>query len=537
MTQRTSQPVGMLAYGVLVIAWLAPGVALAEELFVGAGEAHATIQSALEAAGDGDVITVRDGTYDGALTTRAPDVTLRADAGATVIATTSGRVIEIAHPRFVVEGLIFDGQFGGSDAIVAREAASDLVLRRVEVRNAGRDCIDIRGRISDVLIEDSTIHHCLWATASNCSSGDCRGDAHGVVGDQAQRLTIRNTEIHSFSGDALQMNGRDQATIWNDVRIEGCHFWLGPLPEAAGGFAAGVVPGENAIDTKTPDSDMPPAQITIVDTIANGFRAGLIGNMAAYNMKENVLAVFDRVSVYDNEIGFRLRGAGGRPRGAQVTIRNAVLWDSDYGVRYEEDIAPIRIENSTWGGGVTEPFRRASAPEGVVMGANVLVLGGSLPAEIGGGSNLAVDASAFVDAAGHDYHLSDGSPAIDAGETLESVPDDRDAVPRPQGASYDVGAYEHCGEACVGAPDGGPMRTDGGRAEGDDGGVIVLPDGAVVRVDAGGGMDRDGGGGVDGGGGDGCGCRAAGAGARANALAPLLLGMLIVVAARRRGRR
>ncbi|MCK5797458.1 MAG: IPT/TIG domain-containing protein [Deltaproteobacteria bacterium] len=47
----------------------------------------------------------------------------------------------------------------------------------------------------------------------------------------------------------------------------------------------------------------------------------------------------------------------------------------------------------------------------------------------------------FVNAASHDYHLSAGSPAIDTGAKA-SVPVDRDGVPRPQGAGFDVGAYE-----------------------------------------------------------------------------------------------
>jgi hypothetical protein len=52
---------------------------------------------------------------------------------------------------------------------------------------------------------------------------------------------------------------------------------------------------------------------------------------------------------------------------------------------------------------------------------NFLLLGSSLPAQAAGGSNLAVPASAFVDAAQHDYQLAAGSPAVDVGETLPGV--------------------------------------------------------------------------------------------------------------------
>jgi hypothetical protein len=48
----------------------------------------------------------------------------------------------------------------------------------------------------------------------------------------------------------------------------------------------------------------------------------------------------------------------------------------------------------------------------------------------------------FVDSATFDFHLQPGSPAIDAGVSLAEVPDDYDGTSRPQGAAYDIGAYE-----------------------------------------------------------------------------------------------
>ena len=48
----------------------------------------------------------------------------------------------------------------------------------------------------------------------------------------------------------------------------------------------------------------------------------------------------------------------------------------------------------------------------------------------------------FVDPGNHDYHLQAGSPAVNAGKTIPTVIDDLDGVTRPQGAAYDIGAYE-----------------------------------------------------------------------------------------------
>lgn len=43
----------------------------------------------------------------------------------------------------------------------------------------------------------------------------------------------------------------------------------------------------------------------------------------------------------------------------------------------------------------------------------------------------------------HDYHLVSGSPAIDVGSSTSAPNHDHDANPRPQGAGYDIGAYEY----------------------------------------------------------------------------------------------
>jgi hypothetical protein len=77
-----------------------------------------------------------------------------------------------------------------------------------------------------------------------------------------------------------------------------------------------------------------------------------------------------------------------------------------------------------------------------------------------------VDASAFVDAAGHDYHLvMDGAP-VDAGVAIAEVALDRDGVARPVGAGYDIGAFEWTDAPPPGETDDG-VDPDGTAGEGD----------------------------------------------------------------------
>jgi hypothetical protein len=46
-----------------------------------------------------------------------------------------------------------------------------------------------------------------------------------------------------------------------------------------------------------------------------------------------------------------------------------------------------------------------------------------------------------VDPTGYNFHLQDISPAIDAGVNI-GLTTDLDGDPRPQGAEYDMGAFE-----------------------------------------------------------------------------------------------
>ena len=399
-----------------------------------------TIQRGLDAAMPGDVVRVAAGTYSAAMqTVRAGSadapITVRGEAGA--IVSLAGRILTVSHAYHVFEQLELDAQYADQDAVRIETAGTATVLRDVEVRRAQRDCVDM-GSPSGVLFERCHIHHCLNATGG-------RTDAHGIVGAAVRDLTIRDTRIHTFSGDALQFDPGRTIPAWDNIIVEGCTLWLEPLPSAENGFAAGTVTGENAIDTKVPAGST--SHLIVRNTTAYGFRSGLLTNMAAYNMKEGVVADLDRLTIYDSEIALRLRAP------ATVRVTNAVIYDVLVGVRYEDNIVAPKLYNSTIGAQVTNPFVEASSSATVIDGRNVLVLGASLPGELAGEGSVAVDASSFRDVGGNDYHLMVGSPAIDRGVTID-VAMDRDGVSRPQGAMHDVGAFEYCPSECAGAPDG-----------------------------------------------------------------------------------
>jgi hypothetical protein len=394
------------------------------------------IQQAIASAQPGDVVVIAAGRYEESLRTvrdGRPDapITLRAaapDDRPVVVA--SGRVFTWRHAYVVLDGLVLDGRYGTDDAVRIETAADGSVLRNCEVRNTSRDAIDIQAP-ADVAIERCNVHHAL-------NAGDGRTDAHGIAAGAVRRLTIRDTEIHTFSGDGVQVDPGRDAPGWDEVTLERCRIWLAPLAAATNGFAAGVVPGENAVDTKA-SASFRRARLTVRDVEASGFESGLIHNMAAFNLKEYVTVLVDRVTVFDSEIAFRLRGASGG-RGADVQISNAVIYSTGTAFRYEDGLQDLRVWNVTLGNGVRRPFQQAGRPSGPLDVRNLLVLGAALPAEALSGMHVAADAFAGADRG--DYRLAAGSPASDAGESMPGVLLDRSGTVRPQGPRYDVGAYE-----------------------------------------------------------------------------------------------
>ena len=434
----------LLAVALFAVASL-PFSTSASTLYVapgGAGNGTAAspfgrVADALAVAVAGDTVLLKAGTYAERVRTvrggtSSSRLTIRAEVdGKAVLTSGAGNVLRVSHPYVTVRGLVVDGQYGLYDAVLVDSAATSLLLQNLEVKRTSKDCIDMRA-VANVVVEKSVIHHCLNATNG-------RTDAHGIVAGAVRNLVVRDTKIHTFSGDAIQLDPDRTAPGWDKITIERCQFWLEPLLTPENGFPAGTVAGENALDTKTL-ATAPRATVIVRQTEAWGFRGGLITNMAAFNIKENVDATFDGVTVSRSEIAFRLRGPGPNG-GAWARVQNAVVYDVGTGVRYEDNIERVQVWNTTLGSAIPRFFKAASSTAIGLDVRNVLFMGSSstMPAGV---STIQATSAFFVNAASHDYRLAPGSLAIDAGASNSSVTKDRLGVSRPKGPYWDVGAYE-----------------------------------------------------------------------------------------------
>ncbi len=394
------------------------------------------LQRAIEKAHPGDVIQVSPGVYNPIHSVRhghkEKRIQLIAKHRRKVVVQAKGRALDVKHSYHTFKGIVFDGGYGPRQVVRAK-GADYLQLIDVEVKRGTPNCL-VLGAIQHVLIENSEIHHCIKPF-----NPEENADSHGITGSSVFDLVIRDSQIYLVTGDAIQFSPSRSA--WDDIRIEGSLLWSGKLDESVNGWAQGQRIGENAIDTKVGKSALngkgKRPKIMVVDTTAFGWK-GVISNQGVFNIKENVYAVFDRVTVYGSEIGFRLRSP------ALVRVQNAVIYDVEWGFRLEGGIRGSQVFNSTIGGEISrKPFIfKGGVPRNFVM-KNVLFLNLSPPTFLQSHfSNRVVEEEAFVDAKGHNYQLRPSSPAINAGESLALVGMDRVGNPRPYGKQYDIGAFE-----------------------------------------------------------------------------------------------
>jgi len=415
-----------------------------------------TIGEGLAVAQPGDTVLVEPGTYEEQVNPPrdgefgAPIVLLGAqpeDRPIIYKAPEEGYYpVDNYRKHFQLEGFIIDAGFGTRRPVRIRDGADSTVIRNCEIRNSQADGILIT-RSHWVLFEGCEIHHMLAGTY------DDQADAHGISASELLYLTVRDCNIYYVTGDCFQVDpGRGTDPRWDNVLIENCHMWTGPLPEDAALWKAGEIPGENAIDTKVEKEyaqykDLKRPVLVLRNIKAHGWTKGYIGNRAVFNIKEKVECILDRVEVYDCEIAYRLRGSLG---GALVTITNSVAYNCEKAFRVEDYVKDVHIYHSTFGRDIGQ-FMEKSPSAGNYNGMeliNCLFLADEippLPSMALDSSNLAVSENSFIDAGSQDYHLASGSPAARAGVPLPGVETDIEGISR-SAVSPSIGAYEFEGD-------------------------------------------------------------------------------------------
>jgi nitrous oxidase accessory protein NosD len=205
------------------------------------------VQAAIDRARPGTRIDVLRGTYREALTTRV-DGTARAPItirghGAVLAgdAEHSGRVLQVQHDHWVVEGLAFVGQ----DTGVWIEGASGVTVRGNEVAEMRGECVRVKYLSFDVVIERNSIHDC--GREDFVESPGAGKNGEGVyIGtapeqldrnpspepDATTRVTVRDNTISTHGNECVDIK---EAATGNVVEFNDCTNQRDP---ESGGFDA-----------------------------------------------------------------------------------------------------------------------------------------------------------------------------------------------------------------------------------------------------------------------------------------------------------
>ncbi len=233
------------------------------------------------------------------------------------------------------------------------------------------------------------------------------GDHTRIIGNNVHN--ILNSTCPSMGGSGINLNATNADAIGNFVHDNGpfpspCGYVHGIYFLKAGGHAFNNISFRNAgygIHLWHDASNIVIANNTLFKNLFGGVVIGAgPGTMNDYTVVINNI-------VYDNTRGITETGS----TGAHNIFQNNLL--------YQNTLRNYRLQN-----GLTLTATVSADPQFV---------------------NYTGDASG-------DYHLRSSSPAIDAGTKNDAPQTDFDGVTRPQGRTWDIGAYEYVPASARSAP-------------------------------------------------------------------------------------
>jgi hypothetical protein len=394
--------------------WVAPPPAGDDGNLGTSTEPWATLQHAAGQVGPGDTVIVRAGSYTGAhLTTSGTElapITFRAAGGEVVRITADnpttpdGFNIEEAS-WIVVEGFSVSGR---TRAGIRAVLCSHVTIRNNSSQDNGVWGI-FTGFCDDLLIE------------RNETSGSI--DEHGIyVSNSGDRPVIRGNRIWGNSSCGIHMNG--------DISMGG------------DGIISNAVVEENII---WDNGNLGGSGINM-----DGVQSSLVRNNLIYDSHSSGISLYQidgggpssNNRVINNTV---LVAADGRwalnigDGATGNTIRNNVFW-SEHSYRGAMSVCSSCLPGFTSNRNAVEDRFTTDGGDTVLDIAQWRTATGQ-----DGDSLVATPAQLFIDPSQDDYHLKEGSPAVDAGELRADVPYDLDCTVRPLGATHDIGSYEGVG--------------------------------------------------------------------------------------------
>jgi len=391
----------------------------------------ATVQHAVDSVAPGDTIVVRAGEYVGCRIERSGTadawITLQAEAGAAVRITAPGpnnrhdSDIEVETwegdgtvAYWVIQGFDVSGAPGWGIDVRGGETAHThhITVRSNRVHDNGWDTSStgiFLAFVDDALIEFNESYH----------NGE-----HGIYcSNSGDRPVVRGNVLYDNAGCGVHMNG--------DAEMEGDGVISDGVVERNVIYANGVEGGA-AINMDG-----------VADTV--------VRNNLLYGNHAGGIAVFQENGAICSSGNQILHNTIVMPAGSRWAVNIA----EGYTTACVDNVLAnnIILSADDWNGSIVIP---QAGLAGFQSDYNIVVDrfsadGDNSTITLAAWQALGYDTHSFTstaavlfrDAAGADYRLLPGCPAVDAGTALPAVPDDLTGAPRPWGPAYDIGAYEH----------------------------------------------------------------------------------------------
>ncbi|HUU83151.1 MAG TPA: right-handed parallel beta-helix repeat-containing protein [Phycisphaerae bacterium] len=388
----------------------------------------ATIQHAAEVLEPGNIVYLRDGVYSEAVVTESSGT---ADA-------------DITFAAYPDERPIMDGT--GVDANNGFIVVHDyIVLQGLTIRNWPENAVWIENA-AFLYMADCEVYDVPYGVGASYGT-------HDFVFDH---VSAHDFDLYGFDvspGDSDCYNG----VFWH------CLSHTGRDPEQnVDGFALGHGTQHNFWLYRCETYGVYDGfDISSGDTLLEGCSAHHCGNAGFKLWQDNVRLV--------NCLGYESQGANVEldwdGDGGTVTIRNCTFVGSDtFNIWVENSGDTLQMYNTIMAGGrnigLAFEERDASRYQGdynlfqnetgraFVVGYedefSTEPLDGwrNYSGQDANSVSASTVAELFVDPAGFDFHLLDGSPAADAGMSDDAPTEDYDGATRPQGTAVDIGAFE-----------------------------------------------------------------------------------------------
>jgi Synergist-CTERM protein sorting domain-containing protein len=286
----------------------------------------------------------------------------------------------------ILDGFVISG---GHDNAQWSGSAGLLLSGTLTVRNCTFRMNSTNYGAAIVLNNDSVIEDCLFENNYAAGGAALSTGANGIV----KRCVFRGNEAFNYGGAIYNTGG---STTVSECFFEGNSSYNAP------GIYAGYGGG-----------------ITVINSVFSGNASG--GGSGTIYVQTNVNLA--NCTFYGNTNTSSSGGAAIHVYGGNLVAKNCIF-----------------SENSE--NGASEDYNQLRYGYGSLTLSNCLF---DTLSSYAYNNNVAGD-PLFTDAAGSDFSLQPGSPAIDAGLSEGAPAIDIRGVARPQGAGIDIGAYEYMEE-------------------------------------------------------------------------------------------